>query len=64
MRQNFGKKNEIFENKIFVDKNDLICGIGCLASLMNARTLCMNCIMCVRIVSRGGVYALEILHCI
>ena len=25
MGQNFGKKIEIFENKLFVDKNDLIC---------------------------------------
>ena len=25
MRQNFGKKNEIFENKIFDDKIDLTC---------------------------------------
>ena len=40
----------MFENKIFVEKkkeNDLTCGIGCLALLMNARTLCMNCIICI-----------------
>ena len=32
-------KNENFENKIFVDKkNDLICGISCLALHINAGT--------------------------
>ena len=37
MGQNF-EKNEIFENKIFVDKYDLIYRINGLALLMNAGT--------------------------
>ena len=39
MGQKFGKKiDEIFENKIFVDKYDLIYWINGLALLMNAGT--------------------------
>ena len=38
MGQNFEKKNEIFENKIFVDKYELIYWINGLALLMNAGT--------------------------
>ena len=38
MGQNFEKKNEIFENKIFVDKYELIYLINGLALLMNAGT--------------------------
>ena len=36
MGQNFEKKSEIFENKIFVDKYDLIYWINGLALLMNS----------------------------
>ena len=38
MGQNFEKKYEIFENKIFVDKYDFIYWINGLALLMNAGT--------------------------
>ena len=51
MRQNFGKKNEIFENKIFVDKYDLIYWINGLALLMNAMTWYIEYFMCMNSVS-------------
>ena len=37
MRQNFGKKNELFENKIFEDKIDLTCEL-IVALHLNAGT--------------------------
>ena len=42
MGQNFEKKNEIFENKIFVDKYDLKYRINGLALLTNAWTMCIH----------------------
>ena len=45
------KKNEIFENKFFVDKYDLIYWINGLALLMNAGTWCIHCILCMNSVS-------------
>ena len=44
MGQNFEKKiDEIFENKIFVDKYDLIYWINGLALLINAWTWYIKC---------------------